>query len=311
MSVISNTSLVFGKLIIGLAIGSVSIISEAIHSGVDLLAAFIALIAVRASGKPADDNHPFGHGKVENVSGTVEALLIFIAAVWIIYEAVHKLLSPTPLGHLGWGIGVMLVSALANTLVSRHLFKVARATDSVALSADAWHLRTDVYTSVGVLAGLAAMWLGGLFFPNTDLTWLDPISAIAVAMLILKAAFDLTRQSARDLLDASLPADEERWIRDYISRMRPTVRGFHNLRTRKAGAMRFVEFHLIVESDMSVEDSHRIAEVITCDIEDHFPGSSVLVHVEPCDGLCQSSCLNGCLLSKIERMSAIKETGKA
>lgn len=311
LSVISNTTLVIGKLIIGLLIGSVSIISEAIHSGVDLLAAIIALYAVRTAGKPADDDHPFGHGKVENISGTVEALLIFLAAAWIIYEAIHKLLAPERIGHLGWGMGVMLISALANMLVSSRLFKIARETDSVALSADAWHLRTDVYTSAGVMIGLAAMWLGQLLFPKADLTWLDPVAAIAVAVLILKAAFDLTRQSARDLLDASLPAEEERWICDYIGRLHPTVRGFHNLRTRKSGSMRFVEFHLIVESDMSVEDSHRISEVITCDIEDHFPGSSVLVHVEPCDGLCPDNCLAGCLLSEAERAQTVRGGGGA
>src|SRR5512136_299897 len=133
LSVISNTALVTGKLIIGLAIGSVSVISEAIHSGVDLLAAVISLFAVKTSNKRADEEHPFGHGKVENISGTVEALLIFVAAGWIFYEAVYKLIRPQMLDAPVLGVAVMLVSAVVNFIVSRKLFKVGKETDSVAL----------------------------------------------------------------------------------------------------------------------------------------------------------------------------------
>lgn len=301
LSVVSNTTLVILKLIIGVAIHSVSVISEAIHSGVDLLAAVIALIAVNEAGKPADEHHPFGHGKVENISGTIEALLIFLAAGWIISEAVHKLIAhSTPSAGMGWGVGVMLLSALVNLFVSHRLFTVGKETDSVALQADAWHLRTDVYTSAGVMVGLGAMWLADRLF-GLHLYWLDPVAAIAVALLIIKAAWELTLTSARDLLDARLPADEEHWIRDYITRLNPTVRGFHHLRTRKSGPARFIDFHLLVEPDMSVEDAHRIADVITCDIEDRYPGSSVTVHIEPCDGSCSDTCLAGCLITADER----------
>ncbi len=143
LSVGSNTALVVGKLVVGLMIGSVSVISEAIHSGVDLVAAVIALFAVRTSGKPPDERHPFGHGKAENLAGTIEALLIFVAAGWIIYEAVRKLSHPEPLEDPGWGVAVMLISAVANMLVSAQLFRVGRETDSVALQADRWHQLTD------------------------------------------------------------------------------------------------------------------------------------------------------------------------
>jgi cation diffusion facilitator family transporter len=300
-SVCSNTTLVLGKLGVGLWIGSVSVISEAIHSGVDLLASFIALYAVRTASLPADDDHPFGHGKVENVSGVVEAVLILLAAAWIIFEAIHKLLRPQPIENPGWGVAVMFVSALANLLISSYLFRVGTRTDSVALQADAWHLRTDVYTSAGVMGGLLLLWVGQRLFPGANLFWLDPVAAIAVALLIVRAGYTLTLQAGRDLLDARLPAAEEAWIRDYVTRLRPTVRGFHNLRTRKAGSARFIEFHLIVEATMSVEDSHRISEVMTCDIEEHFPGSCVTVHVEPCDGVCKPKCLAGCLLGAEDR----------
>ncbi|HEX2951118.1 MAG TPA: cation diffusion facilitator family transporter [Armatimonadota bacterium] len=312
LSVLSNLTLVLVKLVIGVMIQSVSVISEAIHSGVDLVAAIIALFAVKSAGKPADNDHPYGHGKIENVSGTVEALLIFLAAAWIIYEAVDKLVHHSnTMNEVGWGIGIMLISSVANMIVSHLLFVVGKRTDSIALQADAWHLRTDVYTSAGVMGGLAIIWLGGkLLPPSFDLRWVDPVAAIGVALLIIRAAWELTVQSSRDLLDASLPPEEEAWIRGYIGRLRPTIRGFHRLRTRKAGSTRFIEFHLIVEADMSVLDSHRISDVIECDIEEHLPNSNVTVHIEPCTGECKPLCSSGCLLTNEEK-SAIKKVSQA
>ena len=192
ISVASNTTLVVFKLVVGLLIGSVSVISEAVHSGVDLIASLIALFAVRTASKPADEGHPFGHGKVENISGTIEALLIFGAAAYIIFEAVKKLLHPTAVESLGWGVTVMGISAVANFFVSRMLFKVGRETQSVALEADGWHLRTDVYTSVGVMAGLAFMWAAQLVFPTHNWEWVDPVVAMGIALLIIRAAYRLT-----------------------------------------------------------------------------------------------------------------------
>jgi cation diffusion facilitator family transporter len=296
LSVISNTVLVILKLFTGLLTGSVSIISEAAHSGSDLLAALIAFFSVRTSGQPADARHPFGHGKIENISGTIEALLIFLAAAWIIWEAVDKLIHPRAIEALGWGIGVMLVSTLINMAVSAMLFKVGKETDSVALEADAWHLRTDVYTSAGVMLSLALIWLGEKVFPGRHFHWLDPVAAIAVALLIIKAAYDLTLKSSRDLMDSSLPEEEEAWIADLIKEYRRNVHGFHGLRTRKAGGIRFVEFHMKVDSWMTVENSHRITEQITERIEKRFPRASVTIHIEPCNGNCEEKCLEGCLL---------------
>ncbi|HEY3267635.1 MAG TPA: cation diffusion facilitator family transporter [Armatimonadota bacterium] len=281
VSVASNATLVALKLIVGLAIGSVSVISEAIHSGVDLLAAVIAFVAVRAAGKDADESHPFGHGKFENVSGTVEAGLIFVAAVWIIYEAVHKLHHPRPVEQLGWGVGVMLISSLANTLVSRMLFKVGVATDSVALKADAWHLRTDVYTSGGVMLGLALIVAGGYVFPHTDLQWMDPVAAICVALLIFRAAWGLTRDSARDLFDASLPPDEIQWVRNYVASYEPEVTDCHNLRTRKAGAHRFIHFDVKAPPDTPIREVHALSHRMHAGIVDRFPGAQVTIHFDP------------------------------
>ncbi len=302
VSVASNSFLVVAKVVVGLLIGSVSVISEAIHSGVDLLAAIIAFFAVRTSNKPADEDHPFGHGKIENISGTVEALLIFFAAGWIIYEAIHKLLNPAPMESVNWGVLVMAASATMNFLVSRMLFRVGKATDSPALQADAWHLRTDVWTSAGVMCGLVVIEVGRLLFPTVNLQWVDPVAAITVALLIIKAAFDLTVQSGRDLLDARLSPEEEKWIHDTIIAHSPPVCGFHRLRTRKAGSSRFVEFHLLVFGETTVEDSHEVAEDISSHIHKQYPGTAVTVHVEPCNGYCSDICNGGCLLDENARL---------
>lgn len=296
ISVASNATLVTAKLSIGFLIGSVSVISEAIHSGVDLIAAAIALYSVRTSSIPADSGHPFGHGKIENVSGTIEALLIFAAAGWIIFEAVQKLIHPEPLDAPLLGAAVMLLSVVVNVAVSRLLFKVGRETDSVALLADAWHLRTDVYTSAGVMAGLGIIWIGHGVLPGTDLYWIDPACAIGVAVLIIKAAYDLTRQAARDLLDASLPPAEEVWIRQIIESERSIVNGCHALRTRKAGHFRFVEFHIQVDPQMSVADSHALTQKLSEAIQARIPNTSVTIHVEPCTMECTQKCLQGCLV---------------
>jgi len=301
ISVLSNTVLVLMKLAAGLWMGSVAVISEAAHSAVDLLAAAIAFFSVKASGRPADKGHPFGHGKIENISGTVEAVLIFLAAGWIIFEAIEKLRFPRPLDALGWGVAVMLVSAVVNVSVSRLLFRVGKETDSLALQADAWHLRTDVYTSLGVMSGLALIALGDLIFPGKDLNWLDPVAAIAVAGLIMKAAYDLIVRSARDLLDVPLPAAEEEWVRRLIAERRPTIRGYHYLRTRKAGPDRFIEFHIQVDSQMTVEASHRLAQDLSEAIKEYLPHTTVTIHIEPCKGNCSEKCLRGCFLAEAER----------
>ena len=285
LSVLSNTILVIAKLVVGIMSGSVSILSEAVHSGIDLIAAIIAWFAVRESGKPADDEHHFGHGKIENVAGTIEAVLIFGAALYIIWEAVHKLIKGTvEIENLGIGAMVMGISALANYLVSRHLLNVAVETDSVALEADAMHLRTDVYTSVGVLAGLAAI-------KFTGITILDPIVAIAVACLILKAAYDLTKNAFFHILDIKLPDDEEAIIHEVMKENSLHFLDYHKLRTRKSGHIRHIDMHLVVPKLMTVEKGHKLSHQISSDIEKRLSHSHVLVHIEPCEGLC-----DGCVV---------------
>lgn len=285
LSVLSNSILVIAKFVVGIMSGSVSILSEAVHSGIDLVAAIIAWFAVRESGKPADDEHNFGHGKIENVAGTIEAVLIFGAAIYIIWEAVHKLIKGTvEIENLGIGAVVMGFAALANYLVSRHLLNVAIKTDSVALEADAMHLRTDVYTSAGVLAGLAAIKLTGI-------TILDPIVAIVVACLILKAAYDLTKSAFFHILDIKLPDDEEAIIHDVMKENAQHFLEYHKLRTRKSGHIRHVDMHLVVPKLMTVEKGHSLSHQISADIEKRLDHSHVLVHIEPCHGQC-----DGCVV---------------
>jgi cation diffusion facilitator family transporter len=301
LSVGSNTLLIILKVIVGLVTGSVAVLSEAIHSGIDLVAALIAWFAVRMSSQGADEEHPYGHGKVENISGTVEALLIFAAAAWIIYEAIRKLLDPAPIDMPVWGVAVMFVSAAVNTVVSRRLHKVAKETDSVALQADAWHLRTDVYTSLGVMLGMLVILIVRLASPGTNIDWVDPVIAIIVALMIVRAAWNLTRTAARDLLDARLPDEDVEWIPSYVCKTWPAVRSFHRLRTRKAGSDRFIDFHLAVEDTMSVRDAHALGDEIVVAIKERLPDSRVQIHVEPCDFDCPESCISGCEVPAGER----------
>jgi cation diffusion facilitator family transporter len=294
LSVASNSTLVVFKLFVGLFTGAVSILSEAIHSGVDLIASLIAFYAVRAAGKPADANHTFGHGKFENLSAAIEGLLIFVAAGWIIYESIMKLIFPEPVDNLHWGIIVMAISAITNSIISHKLFKVGKETESAALMADGWHLRTDVWTSAGVSAGLTIYMLGSWLMPEINLTWIDPVIAMGVAGLILKAAWELTSEAMTYLLDASLPEEEEKEITLIIDQMKPQVLNFHNFKTRKAGSERFVEFHLVVNKDLSVIQAHDICDDITAKIKLVYPKTEVMIHTEPCLAECSGACLGTC-----------------
>jgi len=280
LSVLSNTGLVLMKLVVGFSIGSVSIISEAIHSAMDLLAAIIAFFSVRKSSEPPDAAHSFGHGKFEDVSGLIEALLIFVAAILIIREAVIKLLGEasepfSPL-MLFAGIAVMGISALVNWLVSGRLMKVAKKSESIALESDAWHLRTDVYTSLGVFFGLILIQLTGI-------TMLDSLVAIGVAVVIMKAAYDLTRRSFADLIDHSIPETDEIRIKKIICDHASEYAGFHGLKTRRSGPEIFIDFHLVVPGDVSVLQSHDLTEHLESDIAVEYPRAIVTIHIEPCN----------------------------
>jgi len=294
LAVTSNSTLVALKLIVGIMIGSVSVISEAIHSAVDLVSSLIAFVSVKKASQPADATHSFGHGKLENVSGTIEAFLIFFAAGWIIAEAIHKLRYPTEVSSVGWGVALMTCSAVLNLIVSHIELKVAKAADSLALEADAWHLRTDVYTSGGVLLGLLIIWVGGHIRPDVNLVWVDAAAAIAVALLIIRTSYQLVVKSARDLFDYSLPPEEIARIRDVIARHSPPVISFHELRSRKAGPTRYVEVHIVADNALSLVESHRLSRRVRDEIIALFPDVHVTIHVDPCDKTCLPDCVENC-----------------
>jgi len=280
LSVISNTLLTVAKVVVGLVSGSVSILSEGIHSGIDLLASFIALFAVRESEKPADSEHAYGHGKIENVSGTIEAVLIFVAALIIIREAIIKIQEimygeVSHVENLELGLVIMGASAIINMIVSSRLMRVAKRTDSVALEADALHLRTDVYTSSGVFSGL-------LIIKFTGWVILDPIIALGVALMIIKAAYDLTKKAVLPLVDVSLPDEECEIIAIILLQHSEEFVEFHKLRTRKAGAERHIDLHLVVAKCTSVLDVHELCDLIEQEINLKLNGSHVLIHAEPC-----------------------------
>lgn len=274
LSVASNIALTAGKLVVGSIIGSVSVISEAIHSANDLLASFIALWAVRKSAQPPDQEHPYGHGKVENIAGTIEAVLIFIAAVFIISESIEKIRQGGEILEPGWGMLVMAVSAGLNFMVSSYLLKVGKEQDSVALEADGIHLRTDVYTSLGVMAGLGLIQLSGYWI-------LDPIIAIMVALLIVKAAFELLQKAFLPLLDTAADAETMDTVTEVLEDLKGEFIEYHDLRSRKAGRDVHIDMHLVVQAQMSIEEAHDLCDTIESRIQERLNYSHVLIHVEP------------------------------
>jgi cation diffusion facilitator family transporter len=272
LSILSNTLLIIMKVVVGIMSGSVSIISEAIHSSMDLVAALIAFFSVRVSDNPPDSKHPYGHGKVENISGVIEALLIFVAAILIIMEAIKKLLGAEIVLESLWiGSFVMAISAVVNIFVSRRLYKVARETKSVALEADALHLKTDVYTSAGVAVGLALILLTGI-------KWLDPVVAILVALFIIKESYELLRRAFWPLLDSAWSEGEKNNLEEKLNNMGVN---YHDLRTRVAGNYRFIDIHVEVPKNESVGDAHKYCDMIEDELMATYENLSVTIHIEP------------------------------
>lgn len=284
LSIYSNTTLLLIKLITGLLMGSVSVLSEALHSGIDLLAAFIANYSIGKAGIPADDEHNFGHGKFENVSCVIESLLIFVAAIIILYESSKKLLEGNKVEFVWTGIIIMGISVVVNIIVSKRMMKVAKDAESIALEADAYHLTTDAYTSIGVFIGLVLIQITGnpIF---------DPIMAIIVALIIFKASYDLTKRSIAGLMDSKLSDKEEDIIRTIMSE-HPSYVEYHDLRTRMSGAERFVDLHLVMPKDSHIEYAHKFCDHIEKDIREKIPNLSITIHVEPCDTNCEICKIN-------------------
>lgn len=275
VSIFSNSFLIAAKLVVGFYTGSVSVLSEAVHSLNDLAAAVLAFLAIRKADRPADHNHPFGHGKFESVSGFLEGLLIFGAAGYIAYEAVHRALAGANVEAVPLGIAVMAVSIVLNLGVSRYLNRVAKRTDSLALEADAQHLWGDVYTSAGVLVALGIIHFTGFHM-------LDPLVALVLAAFLCKTAYGVSRKGLDGLLDTRLPEAEEQKIKEVLRNHSQQAVGFHSLRSRKSGSERFVDLSLIICRDLKVGEAHDICDHLEEHIKESLPKTQVIVHVEPC-----------------------------
>jgi cation diffusion facilitator family transporter len=275
LSIASNALLIAIKLAAGAITGSIAILTEAVHSLIDLVASIVAFISVRKADEPADAGHPYGHEKVESLAATIEGLLILVGAAIIIYEATHRLVAGSKVEALGVGIAVMGFSVLANLVVSTVLARQAKAHDSPALEGDAAHLRTDALTSAGVLIGLALVQITG----NAAF---DSITALAVAAAIVVAGVRIVRRSSGVLVDEALPNEEMDQIEAAIAAARTVeVAGYHKLRARRAGSRRYIDLHVQYRSGTSLERAHELAHAMRASIEAEIPRAEVLIHVEP------------------------------
>ncbi len=266
------------KLITGLSTGSMAVLSSAIDSLLDILMSGVNYLAIRQADQPADQSHPFGHGKYETVATLVQSIVITLSGSWIIFESIRRLRSGVELSRLSGGIAVLLFSTLASWAIAHHLRKVAKATDSSALQADSLHFSMDVYTNLALLAGLVLISI-------LNLPWIDPVLSILVGLYIIYEAIKLLRNGLRDVLDEELPEGIRQEITRLIETHRGDLIGYHNLRTRRAGSQKIMDFHLTVCKHLTVNEAHDIADELEKKIKKEILGSDVTIHIEPCQRL--------------------------
>ena len=278
LSIASNSLLILLKVVAGSITGSVALLTEAMHSAIDLIASIVAFVSVRKADEPADEDHPYGHEKIENLAAAIEGMLILVGASLIVFESVRHLIEGAEVNHLGIGIGVLALSIVVNVIVSGILERRARETGSPALEGDAAHLRTDAYSSGGVLIGLTLVQITGA-------DWLDPAIALVVAVGIVWSGVRILTRSSRVLVDEALPEDEMEAIRDEILAFGPRgVAGFHKLRARRAGSRRMVDMHVQFRSGTTLEAAHATAHELQAAIQRRLGGGAeVLIHLEPED----------------------------
>ncbi len=274
-SVAGALTLAVIKLIIAVISGSMAVMASAIDSILDILMSGVNFMAIRRAEQPPDECHPFGHGKFETLATMFQALVITLSGIWIIYEAVIRLTEGRSLEHVNEGIGVLAISAVISWLIARYLRKVARLTDSSALEADSLHFRMDIYTNLGLMVGLLLIrWFG--------IHWLDSALSILVAVYILHEALELIKRSLSDMLDHQLPEEIRTRIDELITSQAGPHTGYHGLRTRRAGSMKIMDFHLELCKNMTVAEAHEIADNLEKKIEEEIPGSDVIIHFDPC-----------------------------
>ncbi|HLP97827.1 MAG TPA: cation diffusion facilitator family transporter [Sideroxyarcus sp.] len=254
--------------------GSVGLLSDALESFVNLAGALMALAMLTLAAAPADDKHAYGHGKAEYFSSAFEGFLILLAAVSIAWTAVDRLLHPQPLEAVGVGLAVSVAASLINLFAARELLKAGRAYNSITLEADAKHLMTDVWTSVGVIVGVALVWLSGWL-------WLDPLIALLVAANIVWTGWQLLHRSASGLMDEAIPKEQIEAIEGVLNKYREQGLDFHALRTRQAGRQAFISLHVLVPGAWTVQRGHDLVEQIEADIRASVPFSHLTTHLEP------------------------------
>lgn len=277
ISIFSNLTLILIKITAGILSGSISVLSEALHSLADLSASCIAYFSVSKSSKPADEDHPFGHGKYEDLAGFIEAILIILTALYILFVACEKIIVKGGDYEIQTtiGISIMFLSVIVNWVVSSYLNKVAIKTDSIALKTDAEHLRADIYSSLGIIAGLFAVRITGLSI-------LDPIIAIFVATIIFKTGIKLTKQSSNNLLDGSLPKEDKNAIDEAIKSFEPHgVIGTKQIRTSKSGSKRLIQMTILLPSGMTLIEAHNICDKIETKIREKLKNCDIIIHAEP------------------------------
>jgi cation diffusion facilitator family transporter len=254
--------------------GSVGLLSDALESFVNLAGAVMALAMITIAEQPADDQHTYGHGKAEYFSGGFEGLLILLAAAGIGWTAIERLLFPQALDQVGLGLGVSVVASIVNLVTARILLAAGREHRSLTLEADAHHLMTDVWTSVGVIVGVGAVALTGLL-------WLDPLVALLVAGNIVWTSWKLLHRSTKGLMDVALPSDEHALVVSVLDRYRSRGADYHALRTRESGARRFVEVHILLPGHWSIQRGHELVEHLESEIRQALPHTTVSTHLEP------------------------------
>jgi len=291
LSLAAVSLLVLLKIAASILTGSIAIRADAVHSVIDLSGVIIGYISIRISGKPPDKRHAFGHGKAENIAGAIIAGLIFIAGGAICYEAVRRLITGGTVELVILGIYVTAAAIVINAIISWYALRVAHKTDSIALEATARHMFADVLSSCAVLVGLILVRLTGLSI-------LDAIVALLVAGLIAISAYHIMKGSIGGLIDVRLPEAEETEIMSCITEHYSELVGFHKLRTRKAGSQRFIDLHLLMPKDASVEEAHQMCDHLEEDIKSRLRYTSVTIHVEPCDIECDKCLVSSCSLRK-------------
>ena len=256
--------------------GSVGLLSDAIESVVNLASGIMALAMLTVAARPADEDHAYGHSKAEYFSSGVEGGLILVAAISIALRAVPRLVNPKPLAEIGLGLAVSLAASVINLAVAIVLLRAGRKHNSITLEADARHLLTDVWTSVGVLAGVGLVAL-------TDWEWLDPVVALLVAANIVRTGIGIVRRSILGLMDTALPSEDVAAVRKVLDRYSADGVQFHALRTRQAGARKFVSLHVLVPGDWTVNRGHELLERLEGDIRRALPDSTAFTHLESLD----------------------------